>query len=108
MREGLTVPASLIPEAAWGLSASFLSVPDISAHSPFGDNGVRLDLRNHLWVTLDHIQEATGIVQVVLFANDCAWVDLGEPVTDGNRPAPEEVRDRWDQWLMSRGLSPPA
>ena len=103
MHEGMTVPLSAIPERAWGMAAAGLDAGQVAAQDPFCGRGLRIDISDLPWVTLAHVQEATGITQVAGFANDCIWIDLGEGNPEGDRQATEEVQTRWGEWLRKTG-----
>lgn len=91
--EGLTVPASVIPAAAWGLSGRALSPEEIAAADPFGGHGIRLDIPAGRDVTIADIQQATGLEHVVLFSCGIAWAEREPGFGEGF------IWFRWQSWL---------
>ncbi len=96
MREGSTVPASAIPERAWGLAGRAVARETVMATDPFGGRGVRLEVPAGVEVTIADIQRATGCEHVVLFGGGVAWVERQYGCGD--------ITMLWLRWLaLGRG-----
>ena len=99
MREGTVVPESAIPASAWGISCQVPTAEQIAAADPFGGNGVRLEIPPGVEVSIEDIQQATGLTHVVLFPDGgVAWAER-DPGISG-------IAIRWLHWLASNRAYP--
>jgi hypothetical protein len=90
------VPVSAIPAAAWGISGHALTADEIAAGDPFGGNGERLDIPPDMDLSIEDIQNATGMSHVVLFSSArVAWIER-EPGVGG-------IKFRWLAWVARHG-----
>jgi hypothetical protein len=87
------VPASAIPEGAWGLHGEALTAEQVAAEDPFLGYGVRLDGLPGRTLMTDDVHEATGLSQVIIHGGATIWVRL-EPGYSA-----EGVRSSWQAWL---------
>lgn len=97
--EGITVPASAIPEQAWGISGRALTTEEIAAADPFEGRGIRLDFPAGRRVTVADVQRVTGLAGVVVYASGAAWTDT--KTRAGSPAIAEDIRARWQSWLSS-------
>jgi hypothetical protein len=89
------VPASAIPESAWGISCRARTEAEIAADDPFGGKGVRLDFPPGRKVTIEDIQRVIRLEHVVLFPDSgIAWAESG-PIGE------ELIWIRWGRWLAA-------
>jgi hypothetical protein len=84
------VPASAIPERAWGISGRALTAEEIAQADPFAGLGVKLEWPEGREVTIEDVQQAIGCEHVVMFPG-CAWVERYYNCGD--------LAMRWAAWL---------
>jgi hypothetical protein len=87
------VPASAIPESAWGISGRVLTTGEMAAADPFGGTGVRLDIPAGREITVADVQAATKLEHVIVFpAQRIAWAERIPAIGD-------LAQLRWQAWL---------
>jgi hypothetical protein len=90
----MTVPASMIPESAFGIAARDFADEEIWEQDPFGGAGLRLRVLDGRILTPADVRDALGAVRCAVSVAS-VWIHLDDNADERR----EGVRRAWEGWL---------